>query len=210
MESYLDSDWVYTPEAVGSTDDIGSHLLDLAQCLLGDISRVVGSVRRDTPQLVEIGDITPPVHDHGGETPVDDGGSFLAEFASGAIGAMSYSFLARGSHNRLSFEIDGSRGAIRFNWNNRDEIRVALAPGMEGTEFRTFQMQPEHPDTWWIQGGMGSGYLEAHTIQLRKFVIAITTGRSASPSFREAARVQAIARALHESTVTGTWTATRR
>lgn len=201
--AFSESQWGRLNGAIGSNDDIGTHVIDLAQYLLGQITRVCGVLSQRTVDLVEQGDV--PEAD--GVFSVDDGGSFLAEFESGAIGTFSHNLLAYGRKNEIQFEIDASRGALEFDWNHRDELKVSRVQADSGGQAPLMlqHMGPEHAGSWWPQAGMGSGYLEGHVIQLRSFIKAIVEGTQAHPNFGEAAQVQRVANAIQQSSENRTW-----
>jgi predicted dehydrogenase len=200
--AFSESAWGRARGAIGSNDDIGTHIIDTAQFLLGDIVRVSGRLRSDSERLVEAGDI-PGAE---GTFSVDDAGLFLAEFESGAVGTFSHSLLSHGRKNEIQLEIDASRGALDFDWNHRDEIQVAIAaPDEVEAPLQRVHVGPEHAGSWWPQGGMGSGYLDGHVNQLRHFVTCIVDGTQAHPNFGEAAQVQRVANAVQRSSTTGTW-----
>jgi len=185
----------------GAIGDIGSHVIDCAESLIGPISRVTARLATLTPAR--------PLPDGSGvlaTVDVDDVATFLAEFEGGVVGTFVASRHALGRKNQLAFELDCSRGALRFNWDTRDEIEVALADDPESLAGpRRVPLGPRHPDPWWPIAGMGSGYLETSTIQLREFLEAIAAGRQARPSFRDGARVQRVVDAVIESSTRQAW-----
>jgi predicted dehydrogenase len=139
---------------------------------------------------------------------VDDAASFLAEFESGATGVFVATRHALQRKNQLTFELDASRGALRFNWDVRDELQVALIddPAPVGG-FRVVSMGPPHPNAWWPIAGLGGGYLETSVNQVRDFVTAIVDGSSARPSFADAAHVQYVVDAVLASARSDRWEA---
>ena len=200
--AFSESGWGRAKGAIGSHDDIGTHIIDMAQFILGDIKRVSGRLSTTSPELVKLGEVP----DADGEFAVDDSGVFLVEFESGAIGTFSHSLLAFGRKNEIQFELDASRGALEFDWNHRDEMLISLpGKGEAQAPLARVHMGPEHKGSWWPQAGMGSGYLEGHVEQLRHFVTAIVEGTQAHPNFGEAAHVQRVANAVVESSKSGSW-----
>lgn len=200
--AFSESGWARLPGAIGSHDDIGTHIIDMAEFLLGDIRRVCGRLVANSPALVERGDV--PAAD--GHFAVDDGGIFMAEFASGAMGTFTHNLLAYGRKNEIQFELDASRGALEFDWNHRDELLVAqVASGGVQAPLQRVHIGPEHEGSWWPQAGMGSGYLEGHVEQLRSFMAAIAAGQQAHPNFGEASHAQRVANAVQASMKSGTW-----
>ncbi len=76
----------------GAIGDLGTHIIDLARYLVGDISSVSALVRTVVP---------------GRE--VDDHFVATIEFDNGAVGTLEASRLARGRVNYNAFEVNGSR-----------------------------------------------------------------------------------------------------
>ncbi len=188
----------------GASGDIGSHVVDAAVYLLGDITRVSAMLRSKDPGA-----------DNGwrdesvrlGEDLIDEGGAWICEFASGAIGSFSASSYSSGRKNRLYFELDGSRASVQFDWNHREEFRVSYVDeAADHRGFRTIHTNTEHPDGWWRLAGLGLGYIEISAIQFQKFVRAIVGGDDVvRPDFATALHVQQVMDAVAESAQTGQW-----
>jgi len=137
---------------------------------------------------------------------VDDVALFLAEFESGVLGTFTASRHSLFRKNQLAFELDASRGALRFTWDKRDELQVGLLDDPEPIGgFRAISLGPGHPDPWWPIAGMGTGYLETSTIQVHKFLDAILTGAPLRPTFRDATHVQRVVDAVLQSHQSGAW-----
>jgi len=95
---------------------------------------------------------------------------------------------------------------LRFNWDSRDELDVTLIDDAEPVGgFRRLSLGPAHPDPWWPIGGMGSGYLETTTNQIRDFVEAIVSGGTARPNFADGAHVQQVVDAVIASARSDAW-----
>ncbi|MBV9355749.1 MAG: Gfo/Idh/MocA family oxidoreductase [Chloroflexi bacterium] len=190
----------------GALGDIGSHAIDCAEYLLGPIRRVMGRLATLTPTRERPG--SP------GElatVDVDDIATFMAEFESGATGVFVASRHALARKNRMAFELDAERGAVRFDWDVRDELELALADDTDAVGgFRTLSMGPSHPDPWWPIAGMGSGCLETSTNQLRDFLRAIVDGGRARPDFGDATRVQQVVDAVIASAERDAWVGVKR
>jgi predicted dehydrogenase len=185
----------------GAIGDIGSHAIDCAEYLLGPIGRVLGRLATYTTER--------PLADGSGQVgtvDVDDAATFLADFASGATGVFVASRHALQRKNQLAFELDAARGALRFNWDTRDELEVALIDDPEPVSgFRRLSLGPAHPNAWWPIAGLGSGYLETSALQIREFVEAIVAGGSARPSFADGAHVQHVVDAVIASARSEAW-----
>ncbi|SCL28951.1 Predicted dehydrogenase [Micromonospora pallida] len=186
----------------GTVGDIGSHIVDAAEWLFGDITQVTARVRAKAPG--DGGWATE--QERLGEDLIDDGAVWLAEFANGAIGSFSVNSFASGRKNRFHFELDASKGAVEFNWNNREEFRVSYVDeAADHQGFRTVHTNNQHPNGWWRLAGLGTGYVEVSAIQFQEFIRAIVKGERARPDFADAARIQQIVEAVHTSAESGRW-----
>ncbi len=186
----------------GTVGDIGSHVIDVAQWLFGDITRVTARLRAKAAG--DLGWVTES--ERLDQDLIDDSGVWLAEFANGALGSFSVNSYASGRKNRFAFELDASKGAVEFNWNSREEFRVSyLDEPADHQGFRTVHTNGQHPNGWWRLAGLGTGYVEVSAIQFQEFVRAIVKGEPARPDFEDAARIQQIVEAVHESAVSGQW-----
>jgi predicted dehydrogenase len=188
----------------GATGDIGSHLIDLAEYLLGPISRVSAvqrTKRRESPGDGWFDEQTRRADDR-----LDDAGAWIAEFENGAIGTFSIGFYSSGRKNALTFEIDASRGSVEFDWNARDKFAVSFIDDPEDRSgLTTVEATTAHPDVWYPVPGLGQGYLDGTAIQIRRFLNAVATGGTGAPDFASAVRVQRVVDAVEESARTGAW-----
>ncbi|MBI3455282.1 MAG: Gfo/Idh/MocA family oxidoreductase [Candidatus Rokubacteria bacterium] len=113
----------------GILADMGSHMVDLARYLLGDIVAVSGASRTYVPER--------PLPSGAGtgrvETP--DACAFAAEFESGVIGTfdMSRAVAGRGGTggpNYQAVEIHGTGGAALYELIHPFHLQVSLGPAM--------------------------------------------------------------------------------
>ncbi len=186
----------------GATGDIGSHLIDLAQYLCGPIARVAAlQVARDPDSDATFID--------GGALGdrLDDAAVWAAEFTNGAIGTFSAGFISSGKKNSLTFEVDGSRGGLAFDWNNPDELRVSyLDDALTAAAPRLLELtQDRQPEVWYPVPGLGQGYIDAMAIQLNRFLEAAMAGEEGHPGFDEALQVHRVVDAISLSAATGAW-----
>ncbi|WP_301122218.1 Gfo/Idh/MocA family protein [Mycolicibacterium fortuitum] len=199
------SGWRAQKGAVGSgvTGDIGSHIIDLASYLVGDIDAVTAIVGAKDPaeNSAWLSD-----EERRGGRHLDDAALWMAKFRNGAIGSFAATVFASGRKNRLFFELECTRGNVEFDWNHCDEVRLSLVSDpAEQQGFRTVSLNENHDDYWWPLGGMGSGYVDDAALQLQKFVRAIMDRRPGSPSFAEATRTQRVIAAVMQSADTHQW-----
>ncbi len=117
----------------GVLADMGSHGIDCARYLLGEITAVSATSRlyvRERPS---------PTRD--GTTPVnaDDACTFTAEFAGGAIGTFDINRAVggrggSGRANYQSIEIHGTGGAAIYELIHPFELQISLGPAMTRTQ----------------------------------------------------------------------------
>ena len=198
----------------GALGDIGAHIADLSYFLLGPITRVTGTL--DTfikVRPVEVASsggsgLSQQAGTEMGEVTVDDSTTFLARFANGATGTFEATRLAPGRRNFNSFEINGSKGSIRFNLERMNELEVYLDDDPEGLQgFRTINVTEQaHPYTgnWWPAGHI-IGWEHSHTHVVKDLLDGIRTGVNPAPSFEDGFRIQAILDAVERSNASGAW-----
>lgn len=184
----------------GTVGDIGSHIIDIAEHLFGDIVRVAARARSFNGEGWH-----PDVERVEGDL-IDDAAVWLAEFASGAIGTFSVSQYGVGSKNRLYFEFDASKASVQFDWNHREVFRVAYVDdAADHRGFRSIHTNDQHPDGWWRLAGFGTGYSDVSAIQFQHFIRAIVDGTPTSPDFARAAHVEDVVAAIYRAAHSDNW-----
>ena len=173
----------------GSLGDVGSHVIDMARHLVGEIVRVSARMRtfvnrRPLSAGSDTGigkDVAVGSSDYG-PVDVDDAAVLMVEFEDGTLGIIETNWMAAG-HWGLSFEISGERGAIRFNWEHRTELQIRLAddpPELAG--FRTIQIGPKHPEAapYGPIPGFGMSQRDAFCITVHEVFDAVANNRPAA------------------------------
>ncbi|MBV9107435.1 MAG: Gfo/Idh/MocA family oxidoreductase [Verrucomicrobia bacterium] len=196
--------WRFSADQSGSgaLGDIGSHALDLALYLVGEIASVVGLTETFVPARAEAGSTGSRAVD------VDDCAVALLRFANGAVGTLEASRFSYGRKNFLTFEISGSDGALAFNWERSNELKFYSAGDRKELQgFRTIITGPAHPygEIFWPIPGLGTAFVETQVIQIGDFVRAISEGRSADTCFEHGWRVQEAMEAILASARAGQW-----
>ena len=198
----------------GALGDIGAHIIDLAQFLVGTISEVVGMTQtfikeRPLEEASAGGGLSASGGTQTGEVTVDDAAAFLARFEGGAIGTFEATRFAAGRRNQNSFEINGSKGSVAFDLERMNELEVFFTdddPDVQG--FRTVNVtEPDHPyaGAWWPPGHiLGYEHTFVHTI--RDLMDGIKTGVSPAPTFEDGYRSQAVLDAVEKSAESREWT----
>jgi predicted dehydrogenase len=171
----------------GALADLGSHLADTAEFLLGPVESVTGAAlttvigERPKPLGHVVGHAHVEVSDEREAVDNDDWASFSVRFAGGATGDLSVSRIAYGHPNSLKFEVFCERGAVAFDVSRAGELQVAdsMAPG-----YRRVIVGVDHP---YIAGGLamdatgiGTGHNDSFVYQARAFLDEVA-GRDELP-----------------------------
>jgi predicted dehydrogenase len=210
--------WRFQKKVAGSgaIGDIGTHVIDMARYLIGEIAAVNAMVRTyvssrplQASGFDKLGASEKRASATRGAVDVDDEMVTLVRFESGAIGSIEASRNAYGRNNFLTFEVHGTEGSILFNYERRDELQVMFATDQaDARGFRTIYTGPAHPygDGLWPIPALGIGYGETKIIECHDLMDAIVSGRQPSPNFNDGYRIARIADAIIRSEETGTWT----
>jgi len=200
----------------GSLGDIGTHVVDMARYLCGEITQVnthlktwVATRPLQAGGVDKLGASTKDSKAPRGEVDVDDEVISLLEFQNGAIGSLEATRNAHGRNNFLTFEIHGSLGSIVFNYERRDELQVAFAADQSDRKgFRTVYTGPAHPygEGLWPIPALGIGYGETKIIETYDFVKAIVEGGEVSPNFKDGYQINLVADAMAASAQSRAWT----
>jgi predicted dehydrogenase len=105
----------------GALGDIGSHVIDLAHYLVGNISNVTAITRTFIEERPLENDPTKR-----GKVDVDDAFESIVEFENAAIGHISATRFGAGRKNYQHIEIYGDNGSILFNLEKLNELQVHL------------------------------------------------------------------------------------
>lgn len=187
---------------LGTSADLGSHVIDLARWLVGEIATVSGLTRTFVPDRPVPG---------GGREPVtvDDAASVLLEFGNGAMGTLDATRFAPGHANDLSLEVNGSRGSVRFSLERLNELEAFLdddPPELRG--FRSVLVtEAEHPfyRYWWSPGHV-IGWEHTFIHQAQHVLLAAAGLGSIAPegaTFQDGHRAAVVTDAIVESALSG-------
>jgi predicted dehydrogenase len=205
----------------GALGDIGSHALDYALFLVGEVESVSAAARtivaeRPRSSVANFaaaskgaGDIRPrPGSNEMIPVDVDDVAVSLMRFADGALGTLEASRFAWGHKNDLSFEISGSKGALAFRWERRNELHYYSAADRNDVQgYRVIMCGPAQPsgELFWPIAGLGTAYYETQVLQAGTFVKAIVGGQQPDTDFAHGYRVQEIMDTMLASAQSRQW-----
>ena len=188
----------------GVLRDLGSHLLDFVDWLVGPITELRAETR--------ILHATRP-DGRGGTARVDaeDQVLFMARMAGGAMGVMEASKIATGTEDDLRVELHGTRGAIRLDLMHPDFVEVfSLAdPGQPLGGSRGWKRVPAM-NRYPSPGGLPNprittGWLRSHVHCQYTFLKAIAEGRQPDPSLERGIGVQRLMDCAERSAKSGAW-----
>ena len=147
--------WRFSKELAGSGahGDLNAHMVDLARFLTGDeIEEIHGAVARtfvETRLVAGSGESA--------EVDVDDAVLFSASFEGGAVASFEASRVAGPHLNGNAIEINGSKGSIRFEFEEMNVLRFSDAtrgPREAGWQSIMCTSAGNHPyaENWWPDG----------------------------------------------------------
>lgn len=218
-------DWIINPDfplvwrldkniaGSGSHGDLGAHIIDLARFLVGEFKSVIGIEKTFIKERPIVGQMTGLSARAGdtsikGKVTVDDATMFLTEFQNGALGSFEATRLAAGNRNGMSFEINGSKGSLKFNFERMNELQYYNADDPEGLQgFRLIQASEEvHPymSSWW-PAGHGIGYEHTFVHEMYEFVEAIANDTKTSPDFYDGMKCSQVLEAVEKSIAERQW-----
>lgn len=199
-------DWLVDPEAPmtwrlrreeagsGALGDLGAHIVDLTRFLTGE--EIVEVSARSTTFATE------RPGEHGGREPVtvDDAVLFTASMSGGALASFEATRVATGSKNALRIEVDGERGALRFDLERLNELEVYETGQAHAGFRRVLVTEPDDPylAAWWPPGHV-LGWEHTFVHQARDLLAAIATGEPVEPTFADGLRVQQVLAAVQAS-----------
>lgn len=207
--------WRFQKEiaGLGTLGDLMSHAADMAHFLVGPIKRVVANQRTFITQrpLATAGEgthfSTRVGGDMGAVTNEDYVGT-LVEFENGVIGSLEACRAIYGPKCEMAFEINGTKGAISWNFERMNELAVYLPTDDSVHEgYVRLYSSPEHPFHMNFNPapGSGLGYDDLKVIEAYQFLKAVSTDMPGSPSFVDALRVAEFQAAVLQSWGTGCW-----
>ncbi|GAB3552023.1 Gfo/Idh/MocA family oxidoreductase [Arthrobacter tumbae] len=192
----------------GSLGDIGAHIIDAAQWVIGSniagVSALMETFVTERPVGGDLSGLGGKGDASGEKGPVtvDDAAAFTARFDDGAIGVFEATRFALGRKNAIRLEINGSSGSLAFDFEDMNVLEYYDGSNSSRTSgFRRIQVgEPDHPYTgnWWPVGH-GLGYEHGFTHQVVELVTALGSGTQPSPSFADASRVQRVLAAVEQS-----------
>jgi predicted dehydrogenase len=212
-------DWIVDPQfplvwrlqaeraGSGALGDIGAHIVDATQYIVGDgLCGVSGLTETFIKQRPLAAASSSGLQGEGGAgtgpVTVDDAALFIGRFSGGALGSFEATRFATGRKNAIRIEVNGSLGSLAFDFESMNELQVydgTVAAEVAGFT-RILVTEPEHPylEAWWPPGHL-IGYEHSFTHEIVDLVRDLADGRDPSPSFADGLQVQQVLAAVQDS-----------
>jgi predicted dehydrogenase len=207
--------WRFRAEEGGygaSTDQL-SHAVDLAQMLVGRITRVVGAMATFIPErplareapATQFGRGT--LADPRGAVTNEDYVAMLCEFENGACGTFEASRTIVGPETQMAFDIHGTKGAIGWNFERMNELALYAVSDEPHSGYTTVLSGERFPHHHAFAPGKATaiGYEDLVATEDYHFCTAVAERRQYVPGFQEALATVSVQAALLESCRTGGW-----
>ncbi|MCK0472232.1 Gfo/Idh/MocA family protein [Halalkalibacter sp. APA_J-10(15)] len=197
----------------GAHGDLGAHLIDMSHYLIGDISEVIGmneTFIKERPLPTEMTGLSASGDENSpkGEVTVDDATLFMARFANGALGSFEATRFATGHRSTNSFEINGSKGSVIFDFERLNELQVYFENDEEDVQgFRRVLATDEahaYSDVWW-PAGHTIGYEHTFIHAVTELLEAFAENRQPVPNFEDGVKCQQVLDAVDLSIEKRQW-----
>ncbi|MEM9657316.1 MAG: Gfo/Idh/MocA family oxidoreductase [Planctomycetota bacterium] len=191
----------------GAHGDLNAHIIDMTRFVTGEeITVICGAIaetfikQRKLMTGAAAGGIAAGLQgsDEVGNVTVDDTVSFLARFSGGAAAHFEACRQATGNQNRNGFEINGTKGSIKFDFERMNELEFydATAPRrVQGWTTLMCTHGEDHPyvANWWPDAHL-IGYEHTFTNQAYDFLLEIAGQPSTVPipTFSDAYETQRV------------------
>ena len=207
--------WRFREETAGygTLGDLMSHVVDMAHMLAGPIARVVANRKTfiSTRPLPTPGQGTHfSVNPQGprGAVTNEDYVSALVQFAGGAQGTLEVCRVVKGPRCEMAFELNGTKGAIKWNFERMNELELFLPDGTEAHNGPVLiQAGPQHPfyAAFYPGPAISMGYEDLKLIEAYQFLKSVADQRQAEPGFQEALAVAQVQHAMSVSWDSERW-----
>ena len=197
----------------GAHGDLGAHIIDLAHYLLGDMTEVIGmneTFVKERPIPSAMTGLSASKTENGakGSVTVDDACLFMTKFADGALGSFEATRYATGHRCTNAFEINGSKGSVRFDFERMNELQVYFTDDADDVQGfrRVLATDPAHAymEAWWPPGHT-IGYEHTFIHEIYELMEALREDRMPVPNFHDGVKCQAVLEAVDHSIEERRW-----
>ncbi len=178
----------------GAHGDLNAHIVDMTRFVTGsEIAEVSGAISETfIKERKKLTDGKP------GRVSVDDTVLFLARFDNGAVASFEAARQATGNQNRNGFEINGTKGSVKFNFERMNELEYYDATtdrAVQGWATIICTHAGDHPylEAWWPDAHL-LGYEHGFTNMAFDVLLALA-GKKPNvplPDFEDAYQTQRV------------------
>ncbi|UQZ83595.1 Glucose-6-phosphate 3-dehydrogenase [Paenibacillus konkukensis] len=218
-------DWIVDPDfplvwrlqkeiaGSGSHGDLGAHLIDLAHYLVGGMSEVIGMSEtfvKERPLPTTMTGLSAKGRKDAprGPVTVDDATLFMSRFANGALGSFEATRFAPGHRCTNAFEINGSKGSVKFDFERMNELQVYFTDDADDVQGfrRVLATDAAHAymDAWW-PAGHTIGYEHTFVHEVVELMQALEEDRQPVPNFVDGVKCQEVLEAVERSIEERRW-----
>jgi predicted dehydrogenase len=212
-------DWIVDPQfplvwrlqrdkaGSGALGDIGAHIVDAAQFVVGrritGVSAVTETFVKQRPLLsATSGGLDATGGEGMGDVTVDDAAIFTARLDGGVLGVFEATRFATGRKNTIRLEVNGSDGSLAFDFEAMNELQVhdpGVHPDLGGwTRIQVTEATHPFMAAWWPPGHL-IGYEHTFTHEVVDLLNDIAAGQDPTPSFADGLQVQRVLAAVEAS-----------
>ena len=198
---------------LGTLGDLMSHVIDMAQMIVGSVKQAVSNSETFVPQrpLSIPGKGTHFTVQKGGavgQVTNEDYVGSLVQFTNGAQGTLEACRIISGLKCQMAFEVNGTEGALNWDFERMNELDLYLPNENDSHDgYVRVLSGPEHP--YHLQfnpaPGTGLGYDDLKVIENYNFLKAIELGKQMKPGFAEALSVARVQAAMQDSWGSEKW-----
>jgi predicted dehydrogenase len=188
----------------GALADLGSHIIDLARFLIGEIKSVCGMQDTFIKKRKVFGEASKTEN-----VDVDDYTAALIRFENGTPGMLETSWATLGRKVLLQVEVNGSEGSIYYDFENPNDLLLySSADPKDRQGHRRILMGPAHPygtSFTFPATGSGAGFQDSLNNEIYEVVRAVVDRSSLAPSFFDGWKVSQVIEAIQESSSNRKW-----
>lgn len=175
--------------------DLGSHVIDLIYYFLGEFDEVIGNDMILYPERpTKNGKIV--------KIEVEDHISINVKMKNGSIGLIEASKIATGTMDELKYEIYGTKGAVRFNSENPNFLKIY---SLDKEGFEEIFLGGNYKESNFPGSKFTSGWMRAHIHSIYNFLKSIHENKQATPSLYDGIYNMKVIEKIKKSTKTKRW-----
>lgn len=197
----------------GAHGDINAHIIDATRFITAsepiEVCSHFETFIKERPVGAMTGGLGAKKGKGKGKVTVDDAVISLARMSNGAIATYEASRFANGRKNGWGFEINGSKGSIKFEFERMNELQ--FYDGSDPAHLRGFRRilvtepgQHEYISAWWPPGHI-IGYEHTFTHTVFDLLEAMADQKQPAPSFVDGVRNQKVLHAIEQSAKNRKW-----